>query len=310
MKQLICGTTAYSTFSNDASGGRLSHAYMLHLNDSKNLRAVLKIFALRFFGLEENSVDGKRILSEIFTDCRIYPAEGKKLTAEAVSELINESAMRPVERDKKLFIISGFEQASALLQNKLLKTLEEPPQGVYFILGACSLAPVLDTVKSRVKTLAIPPFSESEIYSALERRSKNALNLEAAKSCGGILGVAENMVGGGWFGEIRTAALEICTATDLDAAGAVAVKYGEIKHKNELLSELAVIYHEALCERARGGALGEVAKLWQTPALTYALESVDKAASDVKFNAFFQGLLYDLMLRIIEENNKWLKLQA
>ena len=51
MKQLICGTTAYRTFSNDAAGGRLSHAYMLHFNDVKNLREALKIFALRFFGL-------------------------------------------------------------------------------------------------------------------------------------------------------------------------------------------------------------------------------------------------------------------
>ena len=310
MKQLICGTTAYSTFSNDAASGRLSHAYMLHLNDVSNLRAVLKIFALRFYGLDENSVDGKRIASEIFTDCRIYPAEGKKLTADAVAELLGESAMRPVERDKKLFIISGFEQASALLQNKLLKTLEEPPQGVYFLLGVCSFAPVLDTVKSRVKTLTIPPFSEGEILSALERKSKNAMNAEAAKSCGGILGVAENMVSGSWFAEIRSAAREICKTNKLGDAGAVAIKYGEIKRKEELLSELAVLYHEALCERARGGELGEVARLWQTPALTYALESVDKAAADVKFNSFFQGLLYDFMLRIIEENNKWLKLQA
>ena len=283
---------------------------MLHFNDIKNLRAVLKIFALRFFGLDENSVDGRRILSEVFTDCRIYPAEGKKLTADAVAELLGESVMRPVERDKKLFIISGFEQASALLQNKLLKTLEEPPQGVYFLLGATSLAPVLDTVKSRVKTLTIAPFSESDIYSALERRGSNSLNASAAQSCGGVLGVAENMVDGGWFAEIRSAAREICTASTLDKAGTAAIKYGDTKYKNELLSELAVLYHGALCERASGQPLGEVAKVWQTPALAYAVESVDKAASDVKFNAFFQGLLYDLMLRIIEENNKWLKLQA
>lgn len=310
MKKLICGTTAYSTFSNDASRGKLSHAYMLHLNDVKNLRAALKIFALRFFGEDENSVCGKRISAEIFTDCLIYPAEGKKLTADALSELINESAMRPVERDKKLFIISGLEQASALLQNKLLKTLEEPPQGVYFLLGACSLAPVLDTVKSRVKTLTIPPFTEKEIFEALEREGKNPLNAEAAKSCGGIFGVAENMVGGGWFNEIRQAAREICTATDAGAAGLAAIKYGESKLKNELLSEMAVLYRAALGERAGGGQLGEVARRWQTGTLLYALESIVQATADVKFNAFFQGLLYDFMLRIIEENNKWLKLQA
>ena len=310
MYKLITGTTAYSTFANDASSDRLSHAYMLHLSDGKNLRSALKIFALRFFGFTADGVDGKRLLNENMLDCRIYPDEGKKLTAEVVSAILGDCAMRPVERDKKLYIISGFNEASPLLQNKLLKTLEEPPRGVYFLLGATTLAPVLETVKSRVKTLTIPPFSEREIYLALERKGSNPLNGQAAKSCGGIFGEAENMVGGGWFSEVQKAAMEICTVTDVGEVGEVAIKYGEIKHKNELLAEMALNYRTALGERARGQALGKVAKLWQTATLIYALESVDKAGADIKFNAFFQGLLYDLMLRIIEENNKWLKLRA
>ena len=141
------GTTAYSVFSGDAASGKLSHAYMLHLNDVKNMRLALKIFALRFFGLYGGEADGRRLMNESLTDCRIYPAEGKKLTADAVAELLSDSALKPLERDKKLYIISGFNEASALLQNKLLKTLEEPPEGVYFLLGATSLAPELDTVK-------------------------------------------------------------------------------------------------------------------------------------------------------------------
>lgn len=309
MKQLIIGTTAYRTFSNDAASGKLSHAYMLHLNDSKNLRAVLKIFALHFFGLSGEEVDGKRVINESFTDCRIYPEEGKKLSAEAVSSLLGDSVLKPMERDRKLYVISGFEQASALLQNKLLKTLEEPPEGVYFLLGVTSPASVLDTVKSRVKTLTVPPFSEGEIYAALERKKSNPLNADAAKSCGGIFGAAENMVEGGWFGEVTAAAGEICTTNRVGDVGAVAVKYGDVKHKTELLTQMGLKYFQALCERTRGQALGETARLWEIPALTYAVESVDKAVADVKFNAFFQGLLYDLMLRIIEENNKWSKLR-
>lgn len=310
MKQLVLGTTAYATFSNDVGGGRCSHAYMLHFNDVKNLREVLKIFALRFFGLNGEEVDGKRLLNESMPDCRVFPAQGKKLTAEAVSGLLADSALSPLEQENKLYIISEFEQASALVQNKLLKTLEEPPRGVYFLLGVTTLAPVLDTVKSRVKTLTIPPFSSGEIFAALERKGSNPLNKEISESCGGIFGAAENMVGGGWFAEVSAAANEICSTTKLSEAGQVAVKYGEAKHKAELLTEIGLLFHNALCGRAGGKPLGAIAKLWQTPALIYAVESVDKACADLKFNAFFQGLLYDLMLRIIEENDKWLRLQA
>ncbi len=307
MKQLISGTTAYGVFSGDVEKGSLSHAYMLHMDDAKNLREVLKLFGLKFFSLTENEPDGRRLLGESLTDCRIYPEDGKKLTAEAVSALLDDSAMRPVERDRKLYIISGFEQASALVQNKLLKTLEEPPEGVYFLLGVTSLAPVLATVLSRVKVLTIAPFSENEIYSALERKGGNPLNAEAAKSCGGSFGAAENMADGGWFSEVVGAARRICAVSRLSEVGTVAIKYGDTPYRTELLAQLSRIYHAELCERVRGGNSGS---RLTTPALVYAVESVDKACADLKFNANFQGLLYDLMLRIIEENDKWLKLQA
>lgn len=46
------------------------------------------------------------------------------------------------------------------------------------------------------------------------------------------------------------------------------------------------------------------------PALIYALESLNGAFADLKFNAFFQGLLYGFMLGVVEENEKWQKLSA
>lgn len=305
MEKLIRGTTAYKTFSNDVDGGRLSHAYMLHFTDAKNMRAALKIFALKFFRLTEKDTDGRRVLNGSFTDCRIYPAEeGKKITADAISSLLDDSALRPAERDRKLYIICGFEQASALIQNKLLKTLEEPPAGVHFLLGVTSLAPVLDTVKSRVKTLTVPPFTEREIFEALERKGANPLNADAAKTCAGDFGAAENMVGGGWFKEVVSAAEELCSVADISGIGAAAIKYGDTKYKTELLTQMQANYYSALC-----GRNAKLARLWQKGTLIYALESVDKACADVKFNAFFQGLLYDLMLRIIEEESKWSRLR-
>ena len=310
MKKLISGTTAYAVFSGDIKSERVSHAYMLHFQDAENMREVLKLFALKFFGAEESDPDGKRILNETFSDLHVFPEEGKKFTVESANALLSECAMRPLERDKKLIIICGFNELSPLVQNKLLKTLEEPFEGVHFLLGATSLSPVLDTVKSRVKGLTISPFTEDEIYSALERKASNPLNRAAAQSCGGILGVAQNMVSGGWFAEVSEAAKEICTTNEAGRIGEVAIRYGEIKYKSELLSAIAANYHRALCECVKGEPKGEVASCFEVPALIYAGWRADKACRDLKFNAFFQGLLYDLMLQIIEENDKWLKLRG
>ena len=275
---------------------------MLDFPDRKNLKSALLLFALKFFGAEENSALGARILNGSYPDIKIYPAEDKKLTADAVAEILDDCAMRPVEGSKKLFLISDFDTASALLQNKLLKTLEEPLEGIHFLLGACSLAPVLDTVKSRVRLLEIPPFTEQQIYSALERKGHKEINAAAARSANGVLGIAENMAAGGWFEETLNAAKEICSVTRVGDIGETAVKYGDTKYKNELLCEMQRLYFAALGGKEKLPLL--------SPTLIYALERLNGAFADLKFNAFFQGLLYDFMLGVVKENEKWQKLSA
>lgn len=302
MEKLLRETTAYKILSGDRVQGRLSHAYLLHFNDGANLRAALKIFALEFFGAREGTALYSRILSENYTDLAVYPPEGKKITADGVSEIISDGALRPMEGDKKLFIITDFDSASALVQNKLLKSLEEPIEGIHFLLGAVTTAPILDTVRSRVKLLEIPPFSEEEIFKALERMSPNPMNREAAKSSDGCLGAAQSVISGGWFDEVRRAALKICSATSLSEVGEICAEYGEIKYKKELLAEMQRLYFSALTE---GGALSQ--KL-EKPALVYALEKINGANADLKFNAYFTGLLYDFLLGVIKENDKWRKL--
>lgn len=296
MESLIKGSAAYKTFCRDVASGTLSHAYMLLFGDKKNERDVLKIFAEAVFGGD------RRVRAESLPDLIIYPAEGKKYTADGVGEIIADSALRPVGGDKKLYILSGFETASPLVQNKLLKTLEEPCDGSYFLLSAASPAPVLDTVKSRVKLLTLPPFTEEQILSALEREGENPLNERAAKSCNGVLGVAENMVNGGWFKGVLDAAEEICTANSPASIAEISRKYGDIQYKRELLSEMQRLYFSALSGE------GPVAGIWRRETLVYAIESLNRANADVTFNAFFQGLLYDFSLRVQKENAKWSKL--
>lgn len=301
MQILIENTTAYKIFRSDRAGGRLSHAYMLHFADSVCLRDALKMFAAEFFGGTPEVLP--RVKNGTYPDFMLYPEEGKKITADGVNEIIADSALRPVEGAKKLYVIDGFDGASALVQNKLLKTLEEPPEGIYFLLGAVSLAPVLETVLSRVKLLEIPPFAASEILDALNRKSSDPLNRAAAESCNGVFGDALNMVGGGWFAEVREGAEKICFATEADKISALAKQYGDTKYKTELLSEMRNIYFSAL----KGE--GKLNTVLQKHTLIYALEQLTRANADVKYNAYFQGLLFDFMLKVSRENDRWLKLQ-
>ncbi len=299
MERLIYSTNAYKIFCGDAERGMLSHAYMLYFADPFTLRDALKLFAVKFFGTTKDSRDGRLILSEGLLDLKVYPAAGKKLSADSAAEIVADAALRPVEGNKKLYIISDFDSASPIFQNKLLKILEEPPVGVYFLLGATSLSPVLPTVLSRVKLLEMPPFTQEQVLSALERLGADPRNAEVAEACAGVFGVARNMLSGGWYEEVRGAAREICAAYTLSKAAAVSLKYGDFKLKKELLGEMQRIYFGELKKYARdinySGGLSKVAA-------AYAVEGVNAALADVKFNANFSSLLFDLTLRIAQKN--------
>lgn len=296
MQTLIKNTTAFGIFSADKRAGRLSHAYMLHFADKRNLRPALMLFAEEFFGGGENA----RKMAGL-GDLTVYPAAGGKITVDGVTEIIADSALKPAGGGKKLYVICDFGSAGALVQNKLLKTLEEPPENVHFLLGTLSLAPVLPTVLSRVKTLTVPPFTEGEIFAALEREKHDPINAAAARDACGVLGAAQDMAEGGWFADIRRAAEEICAVRDYSAIGALSKKYGDTPYKEELLGEIRAVLFSAL---SAGGGCG-----LSPHTLVYALELVDGAFADLKFNAFFQGLLYDFMLKVATENKKWQKLR-
>ncbi|MGN1372743.1 MAG: hypothetical protein ACI4VK_01695 [Candidatus Coproplasma sp.] len=297
MERLLTQTSAYKILCSDAQRGKLSHAYMLYFADSVNLRSALKLFARQFFLNDKpSSIEG-----ESLTDLKVYPERDKKLTVEVASQIVADGAIKPVAHDKKLFIISGFNEASPIFQNKLLKILEEPPQGVYFLLGVVATSSVLDTVMSRVKLLEIPPFSEEQIFQALQRESDNPDNRLAAQSCGGILGEAQSLLKGDWYDEVRSAAQELCSCTTLASACEGALKWGEFKYKKELLSEMQRRYFAV----AKGGAeSGESSEKVSVGTAIYAVERINKAFLDIKFNANFSSLLYNLMVGIVQFEEK------
>ena len=179
MRTLLQSTNAYKLLLSEREENRLNHAYLILLDDARILRAVLTEFALAFFGCEQENAGGmcerkaELIKKESFADCIFYPKGDKKFAVSDIDEIKEESALNPVEGDKKLFVIGEFAELGITQQNKLLKLLEEPPKNVYFLLGATSSYSILQTVLSRVKKLEISPFSEREIEQFLMRNYAN-----------------------------------------------------------------------------------------------------------------------------------------
>ncbi|MBE5744976.1 MAG: hypothetical protein E7355_02445 [Clostridiales bacterium] len=327
MQQLIKNTQAYRLLQAERAKNRLSHAYLLLLDDKRNLRNALKTFAKVIFGCDTPRTDAERRLAEridkeTFSDCLFFPAADKKFVVEDAEKLTEECMLRPVEGDIKAFAIADFAEANIPSQNKLLKLLEEPPEDVVFLLGATTAFPVLPTVLSRVAKLEISPFDERDVAAALQRiytdgkYTDNDFSLCAAAS-GGSVGEAQNTLEGGDYRALvdEAFALLLCTK---EALPSQIKKTGETKRKKELLYLLRLIFRDALLQktqadgkenphillRVENARLKRVAERFSLSTLLFAQNELSKAELHTFFNATFAQCLELLVAKIFENDAK------
>ena len=75
---------------------------------------------------------------------------------------------RPTLGTRRAIIIDPADDMEKAAANALLKSLEEPPAGTFFLLVTHSPARLLPTIRSRCRTLRFPLLSESQIGGMLE----------------------------------------------------------------------------------------------------------------------------------------------
>src|SRR5688572_31588769 len=87
-----------------------------------------------------------RIVQPLDKDGAVDRADGT-LRTEQAAEIIHEAALRPMEGRYKVFLIQDFHNANPTFANKLLKTLEEPPDHVLLLLTARDRESILPTIE-------------------------------------------------------------------------------------------------------------------------------------------------------------------
>lgn len=326
MQTLLQSTSAYSLIKREYEEGKLSHAYLFVCNDGRNLRLLLKTFAKLLLHCADGNTEHekqlqKRIDEDNYSDCLSFPSDDKKLTVEDAEKILEESALRAAEGDKKIFLISDFADANVQTQNKLLKVLEEPPVGTLFLLGATTTFPILPTVLSRVKKIELQPFSTEQITRCLARlypdKTKEQLSLFAAAANGSV-GEAQNLLEGGYYKTLIEQAFALTLSTP-QKLPQIVKEAGETKHPKELLALLRLIFRDALLLkmqaekdpsyafksektpillRAERENLLKIRNAYPLPALLYAQSALDEAEKQLKFNAVFPQCLEILMAKI------------
>jgi DNA polymerase-3 subunit delta' len=119
------------------------------------------------------------------------PGRGSTLSIDTVRRLRSSGALFPLESDRRILIIDDAETLLEPAQQALLKTLEEPPQGVTLMLLADEPEALLETVRSRCQEVALRPVPEAAVAQALQRRGvSDSLATEVAMLSRGCAGWA------------------------------------------------------------------------------------------------------------------------
>lgn len=99
----------------------------------------------------------------------------------------------PVNGKYKIYIIDEVHMLSDQAFNALLKTLEEPPENVVFILATTEVQKVLDTIKSRCQRFDFKRITTDDIVKHLRKISDlEHINIEDEA----LLSIAQNSAGG------------------------------------------------------------------------------------------------------------------
>src|SRR5581483_6375074 len=86
-----------------------------------------------------------------------------------IREIRDKVAMRPARGRRKVYIIDEAHMLTKEASNAVLKTLEEPPDHVVFVLCTTELEAMLPTIRSRCQRFVFARPTLPEISSVLER---------------------------------------------------------------------------------------------------------------------------------------------
>lgn len=246
------------TLQNALREGRVSHAYLFAGPRGTGKTSMARILAKAVNCLNENvnlrpdntcsvcqAINESRSLDLIEIDA------ASNTSVDDVRDLRDKVSFRPSESRYKVYIIDEVHMLSNAAFNALLKTLEEPPEHVIFVLATTEPHKIPATILSRCQRFDFRPLSIAEIEGRLAyiaekegvEAEKSALTLIARNARGSLrdaITMLEQAIAFGGDGITREQVLDMLGAVDESNIVALveAMLEGERKKGIEILNSL------------------------------------------------------------------------
>jgi len=161
------------------ASGRLAHAYILVGSAGSGRRELARALGQYLF-CERRNDDAcgtcrscRLIACDEFADFHWYrrPEGKQQLIKEVIEQLRHDVHLKPLEADRKVFVLEDADKLNATSANRLLKILEEPPPESLLLLLALDVRDFLPTILSRCHVVRLQPMSTAALRERLERAS-------------------------------------------------------------------------------------------------------------------------------------------
>lgn len=195
---------------------------------------------------------------------------------------------RPTLGERRAVIVDPADDLEASASNALLKSLEEPPQGTFFLLVTHRIGRLLPTIRSRCRVLRFPPVPAAEIDAILRREvpeADAATRAAAIVASAGSPGAALEFVGLG-LGELHTLMAELVRSGDPDFArrGKLAEAIGARPDRQRQLAAIELA-RSVVAEAMRDVDMRDI------PALAEAHTQLSRLAGEFPTYNYDAGLL-------------------
>jgi DNA polymerase III subunit delta' len=139
-----------------------SHAYLFHGPAGVGMDAAIERFAAALLGS-----DAGRVERRTHPDLAVVEPAGEQILIEQVRELRGDLHLRPFESERRVVVLLEAETLGQEAGNALLKSLEEPPPYVVFLLATADRARLLPTIESRCQLVRFRPLPVAAIAEAV-----------------------------------------------------------------------------------------------------------------------------------------------
>lgn len=296
----------------------IGHAYMLVSADEDTVKEFFTLIAATIFCETKSAcldcAECGKVVHGNHPDLSIINPSGENIKVDVIKDLTEDTGIKSFS-GKKIYYIHRADLMNVSAQNKLLKTLEEPPKGVTIFLGVSNESAMLDTIKSRCRSVYLDIFDNQTVKDAmLELGCSEDVASLAADCSEGLLGKAYKIAKSPDYANLYTSALSLLKGLNR-STDVVALDHSPalLKDTAEFLNVLSIVIRDMLAVKGNNPVLSRhvglqirtIAEGFSTKALSEIILLINEARRKLSLNVNVQATIDSLLFSILEAKYKW-----